>query len=102
MLFILVLALLSCISCGAHEFPDRRSSQTPEKPGALTSAAAGPSELGNVWQTRELNPQGKGCDGVWTRRPGTNVFDARWQCVVESKHNGNRMRELRLRARSSS
>jgi hypothetical protein len=40
-----------------------------------------PSDLPDVWYTCELNPQKKGCSGVWTRRSGTNTFDARWQCV---------------------
>lgn len=39
------------------------------------------TDLGNLWRIREANPQGQGCDGVWRRRPGTQIFDARWQCL---------------------
>lgn len=38
-------------------------------------------DLGNLWRIREANPQGQGCDGVWRRRAGTQIFDARWQCL---------------------
>ena len=39
------------------------------------------ADLGSLWRTREANPQGQGCDGVWRRRLGTQIFDAHWQCV---------------------
>ena len=36
-----------------------------------------PIILASTWTVSESGPQGN-YDGVWTRRPGTNTFDASW------------------------
>lgn len=35
--------------------------------------------LGRRWSVHEEVPGGRHWDGFWTRRPGTNTFDARWR-----------------------
>jgi len=44
------------------------------------ASVVNPDRLGRIWRIREENQQGQGCDGTWTRRSGTSIFDARWQC----------------------
>jgi hypothetical protein len=41
--------------------------------GTGGGGSATPSVLGSVWNETEL-----GWQGTWTRRPGTNIFDAQW------------------------
>lgn len=38
-----------------------------------------PASLGRRWNVYEEIPGGRHWQGYWTRRPGTNTFDARWR-----------------------
>lgn len=64
-----------------YELVDGSSSEPPPPPPSTRIPPPGSADLGSVWRIREANPQGQGCDGIWQRRPGTQVFDARWQCL---------------------
>jgi hypothetical protein len=36
--------------------------------------------MGRVWRMRESAPDGRYCDGVWTRQGTTNRFAGQWTC----------------------
>lgn len=39
-------------------------------------------DLGTVWNVKEYGPLGN-YDGTWTRRTGTNTFDAKWGSITD-------------------
>lgn len=45
-----------------------------------SGAAGGDSWMGRIWRMRESAPDGRYCDGVWTRQGSTNRFTGRWTC----------------------
>jgi hypothetical protein len=69
---VLVIALAltqgTCAAQGRMVDQDSTSSAGKVGPPALSS-------LGDVWQVTECC----GWSGTWTRRPGTNTFDAKWR-----------------------
>jgi len=73
--------------------PSRTTSPADDDKGSVgsltgrTSSAATTAELlslGSAWQVTEGQ-----WSGTWTRRPGTNVFDARWRHT-----NGSRAQDV--------
>ena len=42
--------------------------------------ARGDAWMGKTWRMRETAPDGRYCDGVWTRQGTTNRFAGRWTC----------------------
>lgn len=45
-----------------------------------SSAGGGAAWMGKVWKMRETAPDGRYCDGVWTRQGNTNRFSGVWTC----------------------
>ncbi len=43
-------------------------------------SAQGSSWMGRVWHMRETAPDGRYCDGTWTRQGNTNRFSGHWVC----------------------
>ena len=48
--------------------------------GGSGSGSASAGWMGRVWRMRETAPDGRYCDGVWTRQGTTNRFAGRWTC----------------------
>lgn len=48
-------------------------------PSRSAGQSQAPASLGRRWAIHEEVPGGRHWDGYWTRRPGTNTFDARWR-----------------------
>lgn len=46
----------------------------------LTQRGGRDAWMGRVWRMRETAPDGRYCDGVWTRQGTTNRFAGRWTC----------------------
>ena len=42
--------------------------------------SVGSGWMGRVWRIRETAPDGRYCDGVWTRQGTTNRFNGNWTC----------------------
>lgn len=60
--------------------------------------------MGRVWRVRETAPDGRYCDGVWTREGSSNRFTGEWTCswgdkasdkLVVRPLNGNRVTVFR-------
>jgi hypothetical protein len=62
---------------GTRRIPAANPADDPKGPvGSLTGRTASDlMTLGSVWQVQECC----GWSGTWTRRAGTNTFDARWR-----------------------
>ena len=43
-------------------------------------SAAGGDWMGRVWHIRETAPDGRYCDGVWTRQGSSTRFSGQWTC----------------------
>jgi len=48
--------------------------------GQSAAGGAGGDWMGRVWRIRETAPDGRYCDGVWTRQGSTNRFSGQWSC----------------------
>lgn len=81
---VLLVIVLICPLAGAQVL---KGVQAPTRPGAVADddkgtvgslsgrTASDTLTLGSVWQVTECC----GWSGTWTRRAGTNTFDARWR-----------------------
>lgn len=61
------------------------SSVTDSGSGLIGQGQA-PASLGKRWNVHEELPDGRHWDGYWTRRPGSNTFDARWRDSLSGQY----------------
>ena len=57
--------------------------------GQSTAGGAGGDWMGRVWRIREAAPDGRYCDGVWTRQGSTNRFIGQWTCSWGARVSDN-------------